>query len=255
MAHLATYVGCIYVAPVADDGTLTAPWEELGEAYPLSIQLTDADPTTTKGRTCKSEGKTIGSKSQPGDATGSLTMHEYTAKNVARALKGIVSVNAVAESTLADVEIELKSVGQFVDIGKEDLSGITVTTKAGVALVEGADFEINKVLGIISPLTEAVANTTIQVSGTSAADSGSRIRIGAGISGKYAIKGNLINEYTRARVKLYLRKVLISSNAEINFVSEEDTDHEVMEMTLTPEVPTGQSDYGTIDGLPLAAAA
>ena len=118
MAHLATYVGCIYVAPVADDGTLTAPWEELGEAYPLSIQLTDADPTTTKGRTCKSEGKTIGSKSQPGDATGSLTMHEYTAKNVARALKGIVSVNAVAESTLADVEIELKSVGQFVDIGK-----------------------------------------------------------------------------------------------------------------------------------------
>ena len=65
----------------------------------------------------------------------------------------------------------------------------------------------------------------------------------------------MINEYTRARVKLYLRKVLISSNAEINFVSEEDTDHEVMEMTLTPEVPTGQSDYGTIDGLPLAAAA
>ena len=63
-----------------------------------------------------------------------------------------------------------------------------MTTIADVALVEGADFEINKVLGIIAPLTAAAANTTIKVSGTSAADSGSRIRIGAGISGKYAIK-------------------------------------------------------------------
>jgi hypothetical protein len=254
MAHLATYVGCIYVAPVANDGTLTAPWEELGEAYPLSIQLTDADPIAPKGRTCETEGKTIDTKTKTGDATGSLTLHEYTAKNVARALKGIVSINAVPESTLADVEIELKGIGQFIDIGKEDLSGVTVTTMADIALVEGIDFKINKVLGIIAPLTEAVANTTIQVSGTSAADSGTVIRIGAGISGKYAIKGHLINEFSRARVKLYLRKVLISSNAEINFVSEEDTEHETIEMTLTPEVPTGQSDYGTIDGLPLARA-
>jgi hypothetical protein len=65
------------------------------------------------------------------------------------------------------------------------------------------------------------------------------------------MKGNLINEFTGEGVKIYLRKVLISSNAEIVFVSEEDTNHEIIEMTLTTEIPTGMSDYGTIGGLPM----
>ena len=251
MAHLATYVGCIYIAPVADDGTLTGPWEELGEAFPLSIQLTDSDPVTIKGRTCKTEGKVIGSKPQPGEATGSLTMHEYTAGNVARALKGMVTELAVTEGTLTGQEVELKEIGQYADIGAQNLSNISVTTASDTALVPDEDYTINPVLGLIAPLKDTVANTTVKVSGTAAANTGSRVLIGAGVSGKYAIKGNLINEFTRANVVIYLRKVLFSSNAEINFVSAEDTDHETMEMSLTPEVPTGMSDYGTIDGLPL----
>ena len=62
---------------------------------------------------------------------------------------------------------------------------------------------------------------------------------------------DLINEFSDEHVRVFLRKCLISSNAEINFVSNEDTDHETIELKLTPEIPTGQSDYGHIDGLPL----
>lgn len=251
MAHLATYVGCIYVAPVDDNGSLTGPWEMLGEAYPLSLQLTDADPTIVNGRTCDTQGKLIGAKRQPGEATGSLTMHEYSVENVARALKGVVTTNAKPEKILTDIEIDLLDIGQFIDIGEEDLTGVTVKSSTGAVLTAGTDYKINQVLGIITPLTESVANTTVIVNGVSSGNTGTLLTIGAGSPKKHAMKGNMINEFTGEGVKIYLRKVLISSNAEIVFVSEEDTNHEIIEMTLTTEIPTGMSDYGTIGGLPM----
>lgn len=251
MAHLATFAGCIYVAPVADDGTLLGPWEELGEAAPLSIQLQDEEPTTIKGRTCKTFGKTIASKPKPGSATGSLTMYEYTAINVGRALKGMVQTTETASSTITDQDVELKEAGQYVEIGAEELSNVTVTDSGGAALTEGTDYDINTALGLIAAKTTSTANTTVKVSASAGAYNAPRVVIGANTSAKYAIKGLLINEFSGKEVKVHLRKVLFSSNAEIVLVSEEDTERESMAMTLTPEIPTGMSDYGTIDGLPL----
>lgn len=251
MAHLATYVGCIWTAPVADDGTITGPWLELGEAHPLSIQLQDEDPTTIKGRTCKTRGLVIGSKPNPGSATGSLTLHEYTTANVAKALKGLVSVNAGAGSALTNQEVHLKGLGEYVEVGSELLSGVTVTDAGGTELHEGVDYSINLTLGMIAAHADAVANTTVKISATVAEDKAGRVTIGAGQSMRVAIKGDLINEYSDEHVRVFLRKCLISSNAEINFVSNEDTDHETIELKLTPEIPTGQSDCGHIDGLPL----
>ena len=251
MAHLAKWAGCIYVAPVADDGALLEPWEELGEAAPLSIQLQDEEPTTRKGRTCKTYGKVIASKSNPGTATGSLTMFEYTAVNVARALKGMVRTADQTSTTLTDQDVELKEIGQYIDIGAEELSGVTVTDSGGSALVEGEDYEINTALGLIAAKTTSTANTTVKVSGTSAAYAEPRIVIGADAAAKYAIKGLLINEYTGKQSKVYLRKVLFSTNSEVVLLSEEDTEAESIALTLTPEIPSGRSDYGHIDGLPL----
>lgn len=251
MAHLATFAGCIYVAPVADDGTLLGPWEELGEAAPMSLQLQDEDPVTIKGRTCRTYGKTIASKVQPGSATGSLTMFEYTAVNVGRALKGMVTTTDTASTTISDQEVELKEIGQYVEIGAEELSDVVVTGSGGGALVEGTDYDINTALGLIAAKSAAAANSTVTVSATAGAYQEPRVVIGANTSAKYAIKGLLINEFTGKQVKVHLRKVLFSSNAEIVLVSEEETERESMAMTLTPEIPTGMSDYGTIDGLPL----
>lgn len=251
MAHLAKWAGCIYVAPVAEDGTLQGPWEELGEAAPLSIQLQDEEPTTRRGRTCKTYGKIIASRPNPGTATGSLTMFEYTAHNVARALKGMVETTNVPTETLSDKAVELKEIGQYVEIGAEELSGVTVTGSGGAALTEGTDYEINTALGLISAKTAATANTTVSVSGEAAAYAEPRVVIGANTSGKYAVKGLLINEFTGKQAKLHLYKVLFTSNGEVVLLSEDDTEAQEIAMTLTPEIPTGGSTYGTIDGLPL----
>ena len=167
--------GCIWTAPVADDGTITGPWLELGEAHPLSIQLQDEDPTTIKGRTCKTRGLVIGSKPNPGSATGSLTLHEYTTANVAKALKGLVSVNAGAGSALTNQEVHLKGLGEYVEVGSELLSSVTVTDAGGTELHEGVDYSINLTLGMIAAQADAVANTTVKISATVAEDKAGRV--------------------------------------------------------------------------------
>ncbi len=253
MAHLAKFAGCLYVAPVDENGNRQGPWEELGEAAPLSIQLQDEEPTTRRGRTCKTFGQVIASKANPGTASGSLTMFEFTALNVARALKGMVETTNIAASTLTDQEVELKEIGQFVEIGKEDLSGVSVTDSSGTPLTEGTDYEINTPLGLITARNTSTANSTVKISGESAAYREPRIVIGAATSQKYAIKGLLINEYTGKQVKVELYKVLFSTNSEIVLLSEEETEAESIALSLTPEAvnKSGVSTYGKIDGLAL----
>lgn len=251
MAHLAKFAGCIYVAPVAEDGTLLAPWEELGEAAPMEIQLQDEEPTTRMGRTCKTYGKVIASKQNPGTASGNLTVHEYTAVNVARALKAMIETTNIPASTLTDKEVELKEIGQYIDIGAEELSGVTVTSASGSPLAEGTDYELNANLGLIAARSVAAANSTVKVSGEAAAYNEPRLVIGANTSAKYAVKGLLLNEYTGKKQKVYLRKVLFSTSSAVVLLSEQETDAEAIQMAMTPEVPTGKTDYGTLDGLPL----
>lgn len=251
MAHLASYVGCIWIAEVDDAGVVQTPWIMVGEAYPLSLQLSDGEPVTITSRTCLNRGKIIGSKPTPGEASGSLTLHEYTAYNVALALKGLIEAVDEAAASLTDEEVSLGKVGEWTLIGAGHLDSVTVTDSGDTALVEGTDYQINKIQGLIAPLTDAVASTTVKITATGTAYKATRVRIGAKTNAKYAIRGRLINEYTNAEVDLYLRKVMLSSNAEINWVSDADTDHETLAMSLTPEIPTGADDYGYVDGLPV----
>lgn len=251
MAHLASYVGCIWIAEVDDAGVVQSPWIMVGEAYPLSLQLSDGDPTTITGRTCITRGKIIASKPTPGEASGSLTLHEYTAYNVALALKGLIEAVEEQAASLTEEEVSLNKVGEWTLIGAAHLDTVSVTDAGGTALTEGTDYQINKIQGLIAPLTAAVAETTVKITATGVAYTATRVRIGAKTNAKYAIRGRLINEYTNAEVDLYLRKVMLSSNAEINWVSDADTDHETLAMSLTPEIPTGADDYGYVDGLPV----
>lgn len=251
MARIKSFSGCIFLAEVDDDGNTTSNWETPGEVQPLSLQITE-EIIKVKGRTCLTNGKIIGTKSKPADATGSMTLHEITARTVAKALKGLISTRSVTESTLTASAVTLGGLGEFVEIGKEDLSSIIVQDATDTTTyVEGVDYQLEPTLGLIAPLKAALEDTTVHISGTSAANTDQRVTIAAGASKKYAIKGKLVDDYTQEVVKLYLRKVLLVLQNEINFVSAEDTDHEQLDFELAPEIPTGQTDYGTIDGLPL----
>ena len=251
MARNMSFSGCIYLAEVNDDGSLKGTWESPGEAYPLTIELTE-ETVKIMGRRCDTAGKVVATKSKPADAGGSLTLHEYTVGNVAKALRGLITKKNVTASTLVEKEITLGKLGEWVELGAEDLSSVVVTDYIGVTThVQGEDYAINPVLGLISPLKSALTEKSVKVSAESGADTGTSIAIGAGRSAKYAVKGNLIDDFSGDSVKLYLRKVLLTASKGVSFVSEDGTEYENLEFGLIPEIPTGQSDYGVIDGLPI----
>jgi hypothetical protein len=246
-----SFVGCIFMADVADDGALTSKWESPGEAYPLSLKLSE-EVVKVMGRTCVTKGKVIGTKSKPADISGSLTLHEYKVKNVARALQAMVSARSVSSSTLTSEAVVLGKFGEFSDIGTEDLSSVVVKDATDTTTyVENTDYLLDSVLGLISPVSGgAIAeDATVHVSGDGAANSDNRLTIGAGTSQKVAIKGHLLDEFSGDTMKIYLRKVLLTSSNETNLASEDGTEHEQLEFELVPEIPTGQTDYGTLDGL------
>lgn len=259
MGYSRTFYGCLYGAEVNDSGVVTGLYERLGEAYPMSVKMTE-EVVKIMGRTCLTKGLIVGSKGRPSDAGGSLTLFDYTAENVARAMKGEISTNAVSETTLTDTEVTLGGFGKFASIGTEDLSGVTVASASGgggTTYVEGTDYEIDTVLGLIAAKSGgAIAeNATVYVSGTGSANTDTKVTIGKGDFTKLALKGNLTDDFNGETVKLYLRMVKLISSNEVVLLSDESTDREQLDFEMVPEVPSGQSDYGFIDGLPLAAGA
>lgn len=249
-----SFHGCIYAASVNAAGTLTSKWTELGEAYPLSLLMTQ-EVVPVVGRTCVTNGLVIGSKTKPAESGGSLTLFDYTVENVARTLQGLVSTRAVSETSLSDSEIVLGKFNEWIDIGTEDLSSVVVKNSGGtVTHVLGTDYQLNTVLGLIKPVQGgAIAeDSTVLVSATGAANTDKRLTIGAGSgTAKIAIKGSLIDDFDAEVHKVYLRMVRLTPTNEVVLLSDPGTEREQLNFDLSPEIPTGQSDYGYIDGLPI----
>lgn len=248
-----SFSGCLYSAEVNEDGTLAGKWGEWGEAYPLTLQLPE-EIVKVLGRTCETDGKVIGTKSRPSDAGGSVTMFDYTASNVARALKGMVTTRAVSETTITAEAVTLGKFNEFSEIGTEDLGSVVVQDETdATTYTVGVDYKINETLGLIAPLSGgAIAeDATVHVSATGAANTDQRVTIGAGSSKKLAIKGKMIDDYDGSVHKIFLRKVRVVSSSGATLVSDPGTEREQLDFELTPEIPTNQSDYGHIDGLPI----
>lgn len=253
MAHLASLAGCVWAAEVDEYGRTVAPWHFLGEDYTLGVQFNYEEPTTIMGNTCETWGKVIATKPNPGSPSGSMTLHEYTATNLALAVNGKVEQATRSAQTLTDVSVTLFDLNEWTYVGYEELDNVTVKDAGGDDLVEGVDYKLKRGPGLIKPLTDAAANTTVTISGDATAYTATRVRIGAGGNKKHAIKIVSINKFNESVVNTYLRKVLITPNGEVNLISELDTEHESFALNLALEIPTGESDYGYIDGLPLAA--
>lgn len=248
-----SFSGCLYVAAVNDSGTVTGKWEHLGEAFPLSLKLTE-EVIKVRGRTCTTNGNIIGTKTKPADAGGSLTLFDYIANNVARMVKGSVATRAVSSSSLSAEAVTLGKYDEYADIGAEDLTSVVVKDDSDTdTYVEDTDYTINSVLGLISPIRggDIAEDEVVHITATVGANTDERITIGAGSTAKVALKGSLTDDFTGDVCKVYLRMVTLTANNEVILLSDEATEREQLDFELTPEIPSGQTDYGYIDGLPL----
>lgn len=246
---MATFAGCIYVAPVNDAGLVVGPWESLGQVAPMTIQLQDEEPQTIKSRRCEDYGQVIATKPVPGTASGSLTMYDYTAENVARVLKGRVESITDVPMPMTDEEFTFFGVDQFVSVGRHNLLNATVKDQNDNVLVAGTDYHINPRLGLVAAKAERLANQKFKISATFPQLEHSRVVIGGAETQHYAIQGDQINEFDGSRSLFYLSKVLFNSSADVVLVSEDGTEREGIQLGFTPQSVDGS--YGYWDGLQL----
>lgn len=243
-----SWSACVWLTPVDEAGNPTGPRKSPGEVNPLSITLNE-DIITIEGNTCETRGKVIASRTSNTTVSGSMTFREWDADNLAAGLKGLVEVSTRTASTLSGKSVTLGKLDEWVEIGAQDLSAVVVTSAGGDELVEDVDYKINTPLGLIVPLKADVAETTVTIDAESAAAQGRIVHIGAGASKKYRIEWVGIDKFTDEEAKGVLYKVRVSANGEVNQASESGTENEPIQLTLTPELPTGGKSYGKVEGL------
>lgn len=243
-----SWAACVYITPVDEAGEPTGPRKSPGEVNPLSLTLTE-EIITIEGNTCETYGKTIASRVSGTTISGSMTFREWDADNLAKGLKGLVEASNRAASTLSGKSVTLGKMDEWVEIGAQDLSSVVVTDSSSNTLEEGVDYKVNTALGFITPLKASVAETTVTIDAESAAAQGRVVHIGAGASEKYRIEWTGVDKFTGEVTTNVLYKVRVSANGEINQISEPGTESEPIQLTLTPELPTGGTSYGKVEGL------
>lgn len=252
--------GTVYMAPVDADGVKTGPFRQVGDAYPLSLQV-QTEQIKKKSRMVERAGQTIAARTKIGDDgySGSLTLHEWNAANLAWALSGGYSALTAVGATVADEAMVMPAPGGFAQLGgstpRRNVSAVTVTSSpAGTTYIDGTDYEYDAILGLITSLAGgalAAGTVDVLVDYTYAAQSGYRVEIGTNVQIRVAILAHLYDEFRQTHYTMELDSVVMAASQEINFISEEDSTGELLQFGLTCETLSGASSPGRIDGIPL----
>ena len=310
-------IGSVFMAPVSSAGVIEdgKGYYKVGDAHPLSVQVT----TSTKkhqSREVDRAGQIIASKTIIEDIVGSLTLHQWSAQNLAWALAGDYEAEAVTGDTVTDEEIDAVH-DEYVRLDYAEISAVTVQRKLGVdattwavstaytsasyvipttpngrfyhcttagtshaateptwpttkgaTVTDGTatwtdmglitpvvttDYVVQANLGMIQALStgQITDGETLEVDYTYATKSNYKVNIGTESLLRVAILADLEDEYTGESMTLELKSVVLNTTAEMNFISEQDSDHETLAFGLTIETPTGETSPGTVNGVPL----
>jgi len=250
--------GTVYMAPVNESGVKTAGFRQVGDAYPLSIQV-QTDQIKKKSRTVERAGQVIAARTKIGDdgITGSLTLHEWNAANLAWALSGSASELDAAGATVTAGAHTLGAAGEWTQIGgstpRRNISAVTVTSDpAGTTYVLGTDYTLDTTLGLITPIAgRATVDADVLITYTYAAQANYRVDIGSSVQIRVAILAHLYDEFRQQHYTMELDSVVMSASQEINFISEEDSTGELIQFAMTLETLSGASSPGRIDGIPM----
>lgn len=250
--------GTVFMAPVDENGAKTAGFRQVGDAYPLSIQV-QTDQIKKKSRMVERAGQVIAARTKIGDdgITGSLTLHEWNAANLAWALSGTASALTGTQATVTAAAHTLGLAGEWTQIGgatpRRNLSAVTVTSDpAGTTYVLDTDYTLDLTLGLITPIAgRPTVSDDVLITYTYAAESNYRVDIGSNVQIRVAILAHLYDEFRQQHYTMELDSVIMSASQEINFISEEDSTGELIQFAMTLETLSGASSPGRIDGIPM----
>lgn len=245
--------GTLYLAVCDSSGVKSGGYMAVGNAYPLSVQV-EAEVIKVRSRQVGTEGQVIASKSEITDYTGSLTLHEWDAKNLAWALAGQYVERTEVGGTVASENVTALAGGEYAELAHRDVSVVVVQDVTDtITYVLDTDYSLNAKLGIIAPIAGgAIAeDVVLHVAYTYEGQAGYQVQIGTQAQIRVAMLAQLYNEYSGEHFELELDMVVLSSNTEINFISEQGSEGETLQFTLTPETVSGKTNPGRINGVTL----
>ncbi|MGD9947522.1 MAG: hypothetical protein AB7U29_03470 [Desulfobulbus sp.] len=247
--------GTVYMASIDADGNLTSDFRQVGTAYPLSVQV-KTDQIKKKSRMVENAGQVIAARTKIADdgITGSLTLHEWNAANLAWALSGSAVALTAESGTVESESVIAPAAGAYKDLTHEGVSNVVVKDATdATTYVAGTDYTVETTLGLITIIESGSISEgdTLHVGYTYAAKSGYQVDIGSNVTIRVAIKAHLYDEFRGTHHTMELDSVVLASNTEINFISEEDSTGEELQFGMTLETLSGRTSPGRVNGIPM----
>lgn len=304
--------GTVYVAPVDAAGARTGGYRQVGDAYPLSLQVS-TKKVEVKSRMVERAGQIIASKTEIDTINGKLTLREWNAANLAWALSGSASALSAASGSESADEVVAVS-GAAVPLAHRNVSSLVVTRTAGddaaawtatAEITSGAyripttpnghfykatvggdtggteptwptdgstvsdgtvtwqdmgtiiaaatDYQLDATLGLLTALAtgDIEDGETLSCAYDYAAQADYRVDVGSAVQIRVAILAHLYDEYRDKHYVLEIDSAVLSTNSEINFISEEGSTGELLQFDLTLETLSGMSSPARVDGIPI----
>lgn len=245
--------GTVYLAPVDSSGVKTGNFIQVGDAYPLAVQVATKQ-TEVKSRMVERAGQVIASKTEIDKINGKLTLREWNAKNLAWALSGSAVSQVASGATVTNEAMTIAIPGEYKAAAHRGLSAVTVTSSpAGTTYVEGTDYAFDAKLGLFTSIAGgALAAGTVDclLNYTYAAKTGYRVSVGTSVQIRVAVLAHLYDEYRGEHYELEIDSAVLAASQEINFISEAGSEGEQLQFDMTLETLSGQSSPMRINGVP-----
>jgi len=247
--------GTVYMAPVNSSGTRTGEFTQVGDAYPLSVQVATKQ-TEVKSRMVERAGHIIASKTEIDKINGKLTLREWNAKNLAWAVSGTSASQVAAGASITDEAFTFPVPGDWKPLttNRRDLSAVVVTSSpAGTTYALNTDYLYDAKLGLFTSVAgSALAAGTVDtlIDYAYAAKTGHQVLVGTSVQIRVAILAHLYDEYRAEHYVLEIDSAVLAASQEIIFISEEDSKGEQLQFDMTLETLSGASSPMRINGVP-----
>lgn len=216
------FAGDLFVRFQLADGSFIHPRRY--ECDKLEI-ATPSEPKEKKSKGRSTYGQAFVTIPVPQPTEFAITFAEVDHRVFAAQLSGLIVPIDVEASVLTNVEI-VAALDEWIELGVENIAeaGFSVTNAAGdVTYVEGEDYEVNRRLGMLRPLStgDIVDASTLKVSGAGLATTGTRIVGATRYRTVMQVKLDGVNLANNQDVVLKAPQAVVASDSAYDFLQSE----------------------------------
>jgi hypothetical protein len=192
--------------------------QAIGNCSNLEVSFEEESVTLSDYTTAS--GGNRNSVSRVSTVTGSVTMHDFSAENLALALRGAVA-STTAGAVTAEAHGTAGTAGEFIpfDFIRDAAASVTVTDGAGTTYVEGVDYDLEN-NGITLKTGTSIDDQGIEVDYTKSVSETMEALTDAGQ--EYEIYFNGLNEaQSGSLVEIRMYRVKFSPAQGLSFIGDE----------------------------------